>query len=169
MADHDLRKTDTRLLAQMMQLGAESKPLWEPEELGEILRHQLSAPLDSDSPALDENLIGKLRSAEASGPPIQTFDDLLHHPRPPVELLEWTKQFAKTCRSHPDGPLPEEVASVLHILSVVAALVKCGRRITGLNDDGIRFTIGWALSLPWLDERTRGLLKEGRWALKPAT
>ena len=101
-------------------------------------------------------------------PPINSFNDLLHHPRPPIELLELTKAFAKACRSHPDSPLPDEVATVLYLGSIVAAMTRCDRPISKLGSDGLRHGLDWALNQPWLDQPTRNLLEEGRRGVDPA-
>jgi hypothetical protein len=162
----NIGESNTESLARLMNLEPEREGLWGPGELGEILAHQLSASLEFDLLGLDENLVHKLRTEWASDPPIETFSDLLHHPCPPVEFLELTKQFAKASRSHPDSPLPDEVAAVLHLLSVVVARTKCDRRITGLSDEGLRFSLEWALEQSWIDDSTRSLLKEGRKAVE---
>jgi hypothetical protein len=161
MADYDVRNTDPQFLARMMDLGPGGEHPWVPEELGQILEHQLSAPLEFDLLGLDDGVVSRLRSQCRADPPIETFRDLLHHPSPPIEFLELTKESAKTGRSHPDSPLPDEVASVLYLLSIVVAMAKCGRRITRLSDEGLRVGLGWALDQPWLDDSTRSLLEEG--------
>jgi hypothetical protein len=148
-----------------MDLAAADGQMWEPEELGEILRHQLSAPLKFDLLGVDQPLVRRLYSEWTPDPPVETFRDLLSHPSPPVEILDLTKQFAKASRTHSEGTLPEEVATVLHLLSVSAALIRCGRRITRLSDDGLRYSLDWAIAQPWVDKASRSLLERGRRAL----
>ncbi len=166
MEDFDVRQTDPQMLAKMMDLGSDDQKLWEPEELGEIFEHQLSAPLGFDLLGLDERSVQKLRSQWAADPPMETFRDLLHHPCPPVEALDLTKRFAKAHRGDRESPLPDEVVSVLYILSIVVAMSKCGRRITQLSDEKLQFGVAWALKQSWLDESTRNLLEEGRKAIQ---
>jgi hypothetical protein len=145
----------------MMTMGPEVADLWHAKELGDILRHQLAAPLEFEIIGVNGELVAQLRVKWGVAPEIETFGDLFEHPQPTVEMLELTKEFAKASRAHADGPLPEEVAVVLHLLSIVAALTKCGKRITRLDDEGLRFGLNWALEQPWLDESTRKVLQTG--------
>lgn len=167
MDDYDVRQSDPRMLARMLDLQADRQGPWEPGELGQILQHQLAAAVESDLLGADQGWAEKLRRQCAVEPPIRTFKDLLHHPAPPVELLRLTKQYAKASRGHSDSPLPDEVASVLYVLSIAVALAKCGRRITRLSDDGLRLSLDWALEQSWVDPSTRGLLEQGRNSLHP--
>ena len=170
MQQPDLSKIKARALTPMMDLeGGEEPGLWQPEELGAILRHQMAAPLEFDFSYLGAERPASLDAlAGTDGPPVRTFGDLLCHPRPPIELLESTKEFAKRCRSRPDAPLPDEIATILYILSIVAALTRCARRITKLDAAGLRYSLDWALAQPWLDPATRDLLREGYQALQSA-
>jgi hypothetical protein len=167
MDDYDVRESDPRMLARMLDLQSNREGLWEPGELGQILEHQLAASVESDLLGADQGLAEQLRLKCTVEPPIETFKDLLHHPAPPIELLERTKQYAKASRGHSESPLPDEVASVLYLLSIVVALAKCGRRITKLSDDRLRLSLDWALGQSWLDASTRSLLKQGRQAVQP--
>ena len=170
MKDNDLRQSDALSLTHLMDAGAGGRRLWEPEELGAILAHQLAAPLACDLGPLDKEFDQRLeRFNAAADPPIRTFGDLLDHPCPPVELLELTKRFAKDCRNHPDGPLPDEIATVLYFLSIVAAMTRCGRRITGMDDSSLRYSLSWALKQPWLDEPSRKLIEAGQETLDVAS
>ncbi len=155
-----LKKTVS--LAKMFELGGEPQALWDPAELGTILKHQLAAPLEFDVLGLGGDQLRELRARCSAPAEIRSFGDLLHHPRPPVELLELTKQFAKAGYGHSERPLPDEVAAVLYVASIVAALMRCGKRITRLGDEGIRFGVERALRQPWLDPSIRELLETGR-------
>jgi hypothetical protein len=166
MDNYDIRETDPQFLAKLMDLEAKDRTLWEPQELGEVLDHQLGSPLEFELPGVDARRVDALRAQCAGDRPLGTFRDLLHHPCPPIELFELTKEFAKVNRSDPDSPLAGEVASVLYILSIVAALVKCGRRITRLSDEALRLSLDWALGQSWLDKSTRALLEEGMDAVR---
>ncbi len=169
MNERDERREEAYSLASMMDVRAGGQKLWAAEELGTILEHQLAAPVEPDLSSRDKGLPRKLESFNATEtPPISSFNDLLHHPRPPVELLALTKAFAKACRSHPDSPLPDEVATVLYLGSIVAAIARCDRPISKLGGEGLRHGLDWALSQPWLDQSTRDLLQQGRQAADPS-
>jgi len=166
MKNREPHRNDALRLTQMMSLDFSGPKLWEPEELGAILEHQFATPLQDDLGGLDKGLAERLEEFNSSASrPIRSFRDLLLHPKPPVELLELTKQFAKTCRSHPDSPLPDEIATVLYFLSIAVAMTNCRRRITGMDDQSLRYSLDWALAQPWLEESMRRLLRVGRAAL----
>jgi hypothetical protein len=149
---------ETQTLSRMLDLEAVGGELWSPAELGAILAHQLAAPLECDLGGLDPRIGERLRQWNApGGPPLRTFSDALRHKHPPLELLELIHRFAKNCRQNADGPVPQEIATVLYFASIVAALVRCGRRITALDDDALRRSVDWALQQPWLDADTRAL------------
>lgn len=153
--------TDRKRLATLLDLAPNAERLWCDEELGAILRHQLTAPMQVDLVNLDRGLAVKVRNlAEAQGLTLKSFGDLLAHPNPPVELLQVTKDFAKACRLSPHSSLPQEIASVLYFASIAAALVRCRRRITGLSNDALAEGLNWVLARPWLDAPTRALIEE---------
>jgi hypothetical protein len=148
-------------LSSLFDLAPEDERLWRDDELGAILRHQLTTPLQVDLINLERGLAIKVRNlAEAQGLTLKSFGDLLAHPNPPVELLKITKDFAKACRLSPRGPLPREIASVLYFASIAAALVRCRRRITGLTNDALEEGLHWVLARPWLDAPIRTLVEE---------
>jgi len=170
MKDDDVHNSDPQSLTQMMSLDAGDEKLWSPEELGAILEHQLSAPLECDLGRLDSGLARRLREVNSAAHPegtrpLKSFRDLLSHPSPPLKLLELTKQFAKACRNNPHGPLPDEIATVLYFSSIAVAMTRCGQRITKMDDRSLEFSLNWALRQPWLDEASRGILQEGRNAI----
>jgi hypothetical protein len=150
-------------LARMMDIDGGNKEVWMPNDLKAILDHQLSAAVEVDLATVDASLTGQIRTlAEGAVPPIKTFRDLLTHRKPPLELLEWTKRFAKRCRSCPDSPLPDEVATVLYFLAIVVARATCGVRISGLDDQALGYGLQWALAQSWLDADSRRLFQEAR-------
>ena len=168
MDDSDIRDSKAVCLARMMALVKEDQGLWKAEELGPILQHQLAAAVQLDLGRLDRLSAERLEAlCSQATPPIETFRDLLHHPRPPVELLEMTKNFARACHGGAESLLPNEVATVLYISSIVAAKLQCQRRITKLDSQGLKHMLDWALDQPWLDESTRGLLEAGSRAVRP--
>lgn len=163
--------TDRKQLATLFDVSSGGdERLWRDEELGAILRHQLSAPMQVDLINLERGLAVKVRNlADSLGLTLKSFGDLLAHPNPPVELLKVTKDFAKACRLSPRGTVPREVASVLYFASIAAALVRCRRRITGLTNDALDQGFRWTLARPWLDAPTRELIEEAQCLLNTQT
>lgn len=148
-------------LAEMMGF-TDDAGMWKPEELGEVFQHQLAAPVELDLGSLGEEATHGLGAAlSTADPPIWSFRDLFHHPRPPVALLKMTKEFAKACQGRPAGLLPEEIATMLYVLSIVTAWTRCGSRITKLDAEGLNYSLRWALDQTWVDESTRTILEDG--------
>ena len=160
MEDRDMPTADANLLARMMGLDTGDEAPWNGDDLGAVFDHQRAASLEADLAGLRPGLRGLLAELNVGNdPPIATFGELLNHPRPPLELLELTKQFAKRCRNNPDGPLPDDIATVLYLATIAAARTRLATRITKLGDEGIRHGLRWAVRQPWLDAQTRGMLE----------
>ncbi len=164
MEHDDFLRVDPVSLADLMDCRSDQQDIWSAGELHTILEHQLDADLQFDLERFDEavglDLPEMLRSVE--GPPVHTFRDLFEHPQPPIKLLDLTRRFAKACRSRGDSPLPAEIATVLYLASISAAITKHDHRITSLCDEALRAALDWALEQDWLDELTRHLLHQGR-------
>lgn len=160
MTRFDTETAGPRSLAGLLQIGELGS--WTAAELGPILEHQLDTPLDMDlgAPAAADG-IDSDRAGE-SPPQRCTFRQLLLAPHPPLPLLQRVKQFAKVCRSQPDGPLPHEVATVLYLAAIAAARRHGDRRISTLDDDAWRHAVDWALAQSWLNADLRALLLETR-------
>ena len=159
-------KTQAADLARMLTVDPVDAAVWQPQDLGAILRDQLGQSVAVDLMVAGMGSPRDPAAEPIKGPPnvpvgpIETFADLLHHPRPPLALLRQIKHFAKLNHAHPTV-LPRDVASVLYLASIVAAQRRCGARITGLDDHELRTGIRWAADQPWVDERTRTLLADG--------
>jgi hypothetical protein len=135
-----------------------------------ILKHQLSAPLEPDLGAVERPDHGERWEHETPTPTWPaTFGELMHHPRPPVALLERVKVFAKASKVKATGPLPPQVATILYFASIVVAQLRCDARITGLDDDAILKGTQWALAQSWLDQPTRAIFEEAAVRLTRAT
>ena len=168
-SSRNIYNSDPGRLLEMMDQAATAGRIWTSSELGAILRHQLSAPVEFDLGQVAPQLATKLRTlASSQGLLLKSFADLLHHPDPPLELLDLTRSFSKALMTHPDSPLPREVATVLYYASILIARIRCGKRISGLGDDALKEGLQWALDQSWLDASTRQLFREGLRALAAA-
>ncbi len=162
MAEPDPYAGEPQSLMHLMDLDLLGTQHWKPEELGSILAHQLAAPLAGDLRRYVADLDHKLASAPARA---RTFGQLLFHAQPPVELLEGVKRFAKAARADPESPLPDEIATVLYFAAIVSAMLRCGQRITRMDDEALRYSLDWARKQVWLDAQTRALFDEASAAL----
>lgn len=163
-----LLDTDRGQLASLLDLAHDADHLWHDDELGAILRHQLTVPLQVDLINLERGLALRIRNtAEAQELVLKSFGDLLKHPNPPVELLKVTKDFAKACRLSPHSPMPHDIASVLYFACIASALVRCRTRISGLKNAELIDGFQWILAKPWIDTPTRELVEEAVMLLTP--
>lgn len=161
MSNEQLDNSPAGTLADLINLEADNSP-WNAGELASIWSHQLAAPVEFDLTYIEKKRPESLNTLHSlQGSAIANFHDLFHHPRPPIELLRSTKEFAKSSRNRPEAPLPEEIATLLYLLSIATAMIRLGRRITKLDGQGLRHAMQWALDQPWIDDETRKLLREG--------
>src|SRR3954468_7397136 len=93
-----------RLLDERSNCGG-----WDSDDLRAMLQHQLAAPVLPDlGPAalacgLSERVLSTMR-----------FGELLSFPDSPGKLFLLAKEFAKSCDTRADRPLPTELAAVLY-------------------------------------------------------
>jgi hypothetical protein len=159
MTTHDVYKTDPQLLAGMADLENDASPLWSADELGAILRHQMSVAVRFDLGLGDD---GKRWSpATRTDEAIGSFYELFHHPHPPIAWLVATKEFAKTLREHPRSPLPKEIATIVYLASILSARLRLGDRISSLDDEDLLAGVIWVLEQQWIDDATRSLFRDG--------
>jgi hypothetical protein len=156
LSDVLLATTDPSRLAEM--LTAHGSDRWRPEDRGPILRHQLSVRLEGDLAVGDDrNDTPRLAPDGARKMWRMTFGELLNHAHPPVEMLLRVKRFAKACKLNGHGPLPPDVATVLYFASILVARLRCGQRITELDDDALKTGMEWARTQTWVDPATRSI------------
>jgi len=156
-----LLKSGAQQLSTLMASGEERAPLWRPEELAAIFRHQMSAPVLMDLGSFDPRTASQLKALTAAqGLLLSSFADLFNHANPPVQLLQMVKDFAKTNLDHPESGLPREIATALYYLSIATALVRLETRISQLPDEDLLRGLRLTQEQSWLDERTKSLLAE---------
>jgi hypothetical protein len=167
MVPHDWDSTNTERLAHLLQMSEGNDVVWDPGELAALFRHQLQSPIEYDLRTLPRAAANRLKlMASAQGLLLKSFADLFQHPHPPLELLKLTKQFAKAHHNDPDTGLPAEIALMLYYTSIAAALVRCHKRISKLDNVALVEGFAWARDQKWVDEQTRGLFDEGLNLLK---
>jgi hypothetical protein len=75
-------------------------------------------------------------------------------------LLRRAKLFAKACKLDADGPLPEEVATVLYFALIAAALIRCNERISRLDDVALVAAMRWVLGKEWVEDSVHALMRD---------
>ena len=157
MDESDLDNTTATDLARLMGLGAGTDPQWQPEDLAEMLEHQLSAPLVYDLRDLDIRQEQYRRLMDTAQPPIHSFRDLFTHASPPLELLELVKEHAKISRDDPSSLIPASIASTLYYACLAVAQLRCGTQLTTMSIDSYRQGLRWTLDQPWINTQLNEL------------
>jgi hypothetical protein len=161
-ADTRQPEPDLRRMSTLLDLRRRAdRQEWRPDELKDMLLHQLRAPLYLSLGALSAEVVHQLRCNE---PPLNarlTLGELFAHPQPPLELLKLVKRFAKQCRRDPDNPMPSDLVMLLYFVSITVALVRLDRRISDLADGHLRHGMSWLGEQVWVDAQVRSILSEG--------
>ena len=63
-------------------------------------------------------------------------------------------------RQGADAGLPEEVATVLYYAAIFVALLRCGQRITSLDDASLARGGRWVVDQPWVAQPVRQIVVE---------
>lgn len=152
---------DPRALSTMLlPRRDERRPDWSGDELRDMLRHQLAAPLHLSLGTLSGEVAHQLRTSSPPLNPMMTMGQLLHHAKPPLELLKLVKRFAKMCRNDHDNPLPSEIVMLLYYSSVVLAWARLEQRISDLAPATLRRGVKWILAQPWVTPEIVTLLDD---------
>lgn len=133
-----------------------------------MLEHQLAAVIEGARDPGRPDSSREPSQPEPSAGCGWTFGRLFAHPQPPLVLLQQVKDFAKAHRDSPQSYYPRPLATLLYYASIAAALVRCGERITAMNDDQLREAFAWGLAQPWNREPLVSLLREAAAALDRA-
>lgn len=161
MSDNKMENSRARPLSLMLALDTDAKKLWGEAELRDLLEHQLRAPLEVDLVRHDEKAAATLASVKTLvAKPPTTFRELFLHPHPPIELLEWVKDFGKTQLTGHEPLLPEAIARFLYFASIGVARLRRGQKISQLDDGQVRAGLEWLLARPWLQEEMAALCRE---------
>jgi hypothetical protein len=166
MDTRTIHRAQTDKLAQLFDADADAPTVYWGADLAAVLRHQLAAPLveELSSPICGDENVGGAHLSHLD-PSLATFGDLLHHSKPPIDLLKLAKAFAKSCRANAEL-LPAEVSTLIYYAVILVARIRLGEKITTLSDDGLRQGLAWGIEQPWVDDKTKKLLSEGAAALK---
>jgi len=162
MSDANLVPADAgrQAVSTFLDLQQFQRHEWGPTELRDMLRHQLAAPLQLSLGIFSGQVAHEIRQARPAPDPLMTMHDLLHHQKPPLELLRLVKRFAKSCRNDPENPLPGEIVMLLYYASIGMAMMRLGEQISGLPRGALRRGLRWVSSQGWVDDEMRTLLRQ---------
>ena len=148
-------------LARILALGDTTTDLWSPAEMQAMWQHQLSAPVQVDLATLHFSRLAQLSDSPEVQPFLaNSFQHLLNHPSPPIELLKMTKDFAKQVLKSREDTQLNDVAAVLYHAAYAAGILRCQKRLGGMDEAELQRGFKWALTRRWLDESTRQLITQ---------
>jgi hypothetical protein len=130
---------------------------WRDDELGDVLAHQLDAPLHADLLPGPPNGGDGPSAASAAVPPIVTFRDLLFHPVPPPDLLRAAGAFAAVRLSGAAGAYPPGVARAARAAAWAAERCRGLGPRDGRGDRQAEVEWEWLARQPWADAAVRRL------------
>lgn len=153
MSDAGFDETDPALLSELLRMDETAGDLWRPDDLGSVLRHQLTVPIREVMAGLDMKpdrergglAIGELLAISGS-----------------LDELELLKKFAKMNSACGEALFPEPVAMILYFSSIIAARARFGARLSSLDDQELRDGLNWCFQQEWLDEQLRAFLENAR-------
>ena len=158
---------DAAQLLGLIDVNETTPSTWRLEDLEAMFRHQMSAPLDFDLSAeaflgsATMEALNELPEVDKSG--TATFGRLFLHPKPPIGLLKLSKDFFKrTAKLHPKDSAEHQVAYLCYLLSVIAARLRHGKRITTLGDSELLTGLDWALKQAWVEKPILKVLVDAR-------
>jgi hypothetical protein len=146
-------------MSTMLNLRGIHVHVWGPQELKEMLRHQLSAPLQLSLGTLSAEVSHQIKESQLER--LLTLEQLLHDPSPSIELLKLVKRFAKLCRRDRENSLPSEIVMLLYYASIAAAMVRLDQAISDLGPASLKRGMGWLATQEWLSDDLRTLLNQG--------
>lgn len=157
---------ETQSLCGLLAYDAQGRVVWPAHDLRNLLRTQLKSRLMrhlSVTCRSDGERKVLFALTTAAHPAISTFEELLHHRRPPLELLRAAKDFAKLhlAGRQRNSPLPPEIALLLYYGGIIAASLRCAAWVTTLSADEVRRGLVRMLREPWVDERIKAMFREG--------
>jgi len=161
-----VRSSKAAQLSKMMDLDPAVPDPWTTRDLPGMLRHQFAALLEFDLASMKlpgraaGNRKDALEGAAAAG--VKSFEDLLFHQEPPLELLKLSKEFFKWRTQVCAKSTPEwKISYLFYLLSILAAGEGMQLLSTLSSTDLIKST-GWALKQGWVDEKTKELILSAR-------
>jgi hypothetical protein len=163
-SSQEVFKTSAEALARIMNLDEPTAEGWNERDLAAMVRHQMSAPLNFDLTSIELKATkAEARNQTLTGAAnkrIQSFEELLFHREPALELLRLSKEFFKRRVKDCTKDSPEwQVAYLFYLLSILAAGTRTGQ-LSKLAPGEMCRAIRWALDQPWADAKTKELLSQ---------
>jgi hypothetical protein len=147
-------------LPTLLGIRQDALHAWSPAEFGAILQHQLNASLRLSMGILSAEVMHELAKLPQEKAELRNLKDLFHARKPPVELLQLAKRFAKLCDGGSESPLPREIGMVLYFTSIAVARTRDISKLSSLSEQALARGVEWSCAQDWLDDGLRDLLRK---------
>lgn len=159
--DEILHQAEAMTLADIFHMGQRNELDWQLQDLVHLLEHLLLSDLFDEFAQLPDVVEGRATLPfEVEPDSLRTFRDLFTISNPPVPLLKLAKQHAKIQSQKQGGPLPDPIATVMYLASIVCARIRHNESLTQWDDSKVLESIQWALKQPWLTSDLSTLFKD---------
>jgi len=154
-------------LAKILEQNQEDAALWGAGEMNAMWKHQLQAPLEDDLRTVSSAKLSALRhDLETQGFLEKSFENLLHHSKPPLALLKAIKDFAKQTFKNAEDAQFKEIAAALYYATYAVGLLCHNQRLGGMKRRELVGGFDWALGRTWIDEATKNAISQAKPLLK---
>lgn len=126
---------------------------WASRELREMLLHQLRTPLLAEVDRFAQIMncsairLQELPEKDRS----LTFGDILRHPTPAPEILQFVKEFAKASLTTADD-LPRDVARIIYLMAILRGRSSGFTSISSMDRASLERETRRCLTFGWLPE-----------------
>jgi hypothetical protein len=150
-------------LAKILEQDQDNAALWGSGEMTAMWQHQLRAPVEADlSNVPSVNLSALRQNKETQSFLEKSFENLLHHVRPPLPLLKATKDFAKQTFKEAEDAQLKEIAAALYYATYAAGLIFHKQRLGGMKRRELVGGFDWAIGRTWIDETSKKLISDAK-------
>lgn len=157
---HPITQKSKNILRAMISPDQPDVVPWSAQELQSILEHQLKTELAMEMHRLAEAnhctqdqiapLIDQLDHA--------TFASVLNGKPACLHAIEMIKEYAKMALTQ-NCDLPGDVARVLYVMAILSGLQAGNKAITSLDDTNLNRQIHLCLTMSWLPNHVRDILR----------
>jgi len=152
-----VQSVDPSRLADLIELDAESRTLWNGSDLKSILAHQLATKILPDLTKIHPGFSDE--SFDADSVKDLTFGQALTDPNAPIELLKLIKDFAKVHWHSKSSGLPKEIAMVLYYAAIASGMNHGHGSITKLSPEDLKRGMQRVLDQNWVNDEIKAVVR----------
>ena len=149
---HAVDESNPREVAFLLNVRGTRDGNWQPAELGDMLRHCLTASAREYLRDLGQSAEFAADSPSERAAVDMTLGELFQCAQPPLGLLIAVKRRARRLMSPGASDVPAEVHRLIYFASIAAAMARHGERISRSSLDVLRVTWEWLAAESYADD-----------------